>query len=36
VLVANFPALNNSCQCMCAYGGAITFSFPGATTEMVP
>ncbi len=36
VLLANMPVLNNSSQCMCAYGGVITFSFPGATTEMVP
>ena len=36
VMVGNQPVVNNSCQLMCAYGGVITISFPGATTEMVP
>lgn len=36
VLVGNMPVLNNSSQCMCAYGGVITVSYPGTTTAMVP
>lgn len=36
VLVGNMPTLNNSSQCMCAYGGVITVSFPGATKSLVP
>lgn len=34
--INNFPALNNSSTCNCAYGGVITVSFPGATTEQIP
>jgi Domain of unknown function (DUF4280) len=34
VLINNFPALNNSSQCMCMWGGVITISFPGQTTTM--
>jgi hypothetical protein len=36
VLIANFPALNNSSTCQCAYGGVITFSFAGQATTQVP
>jgi Domain of unknown function (DUF4280) len=36
VLVANAPAVTNSCQLMCAYGGAITVIFGGAPTTMMP
>jgi hypothetical protein len=36
VLVGNMPALTNSSQCMCAYGGVITIGFPGATRETLP
>jgi Domain of unknown function (DUF4280) len=36
VLVANAPAVTNSCQLMCAYGGAITVTFGGAPTAMMP
>lgn len=36
VLVANTPALNNSSQCVCAYGGSVSITFPGTTTETVP
>ena len=35
-LTGNMPTLNQSCQCMCAYGGVITFVNPGATRTMVP
>jgi hypothetical protein len=36
VTVGGAPALNNSCTCMCSYGGVITISNPGTTKEMVP
>lgn len=36
VMIGNFPVLNNSSTCNCAYGGVITISVPGATTEQVP
>lgn len=36
VLVRGMPALNNTSICNCAVGGAITISFAGTTTEMVP
>jgi hypothetical protein len=36
VLVGNKPALTDSSQCMCAYGGAISITYPGTTTEQVP
>jgi Domain of unknown function (DUF4280) len=35
VMVANQPALTNSSQCMCAYGGVITVTFSGTTRETV-
>jgi hypothetical protein len=36
VMIGNKPALNNSSQCMCNWGGAITISFAGTTTEQIP
>jgi hypothetical protein len=36
VLVANFPALNNSAKCMCAFGGVIEINMPGQMTIEVP
>ena len=36
VLIGGKPALNNSSMCTCAYGGVITITFGGATTEMIP
>jgi len=36
VLVQFLPALNESSQLMCAWGGVIKFVFPGQTTEMIP
>jgi hypothetical protein len=35
VTVGGTPALNNSCTCMCSYGGVITITNPGATKETV-
>ncbi|MFK7818188.1 MAG: DUF4280 domain-containing protein [Planctomycetaceae bacterium] len=32
VMVGNQPALNNTSQCMCGYGGVITVSDPGQAT----
>lgn len=36
VLVANFPALNNSSKCMCNWGGVIQIVNPGQMTIQVP
>ena len=37
VLIANFPALNNTSTCMCTWpGGIITIINPGQTTVMIP
>jgi Domain of unknown function (DUF4280) len=36
VLIGNMPALSQASQCMCAYGGVITVTLPGATKELVP
>ncbi len=36
VTIANFPALNNSSKCMCAYGGVISITFGGQVTVQVP
>jgi len=36
VMIANMPALNNSCTLNCMWGGVITISNPGQTTHMVP
>ena len=34
VMIAGMPALTNSCQLMCAWGGMIAISNPGQTTVM--
>jgi hypothetical protein len=34
-MIGNKPALNNSCQLMCAWGGVITVSNPGQQTVNV-
>lgn len=36
VLIGNFPALTNSSQCICAYGGVITIAAPGQFTVEAP
>lgn len=36
VQVANKPALNNTCTCMCTWGGVITVANPGQQTVQVP
>ena len=36
VLLANFPALNNTSTCMCTWGGVITITFAGQATVMEP
>ncbi|MDJ0768470.1 MAG: DUF4280 domain-containing protein [Ilumatobacter sp.] len=36
VTIAGNPALNDSSQCMCNWGGTITVSSPGQTTTEVP
>jgi len=35
-MLGGMPALTNSCQCMCNWGGVITFSMPGQFTTMAP
>ena len=36
VKIGQFPALNSTSTCQCAYGGAISISYPGTTTENIP
>lgn len=36
VMVDNAPALNNTCTLTCMWGGVISFTTPGQTTEMIP
>lgn len=36
VLVGGVPALNATSRCQCAYGGSISITFAGTTTEQVP
>lgn len=36
VLLANFPALNNTSKLMCTWGGIIEVVVPGQVTEMIP
>jgi len=36
VLIANQPAVSNSCQLMCMWGGVITVSYPGQSTVTIP
>ena len=35
VLLRGMPALNNTSQCMCNWGGVIQITNPGTTKEMV-
>ncbi|MFO1500027.1 MAG: DUF4280 domain-containing protein [Verrucomicrobiota bacterium] len=34
-LIGNMPALSNTCQCMCMWGGVISITYPGQVTTMV-
>jgi hypothetical protein len=36
VMIGKQPAVNNSCQLLCAWGGIITVVSPGQVTVMVP
>lgn len=36
VLIGGIPALDNTCTSQCTWGGVITVSVPGQTTEMIP
>lgn len=36
VMLGGIPALNNTCMCMCAYGGVIQITNPGTTREVIP
>jgi hypothetical protein len=33
-LLRNMPALDQSCKCMCAWGGVISVAVPGATKTL--
>ena len=35
-MIGGMPALNNTSQCMCSYGGAISITFAGQVTTNVP
>jgi hypothetical protein len=32
IMIGNNPALDNTCKCMCNWGGVIQFSTPGQFT----
>lgn len=36
VMLGGYPALNNTCKLMCAWGGVIQFTNPGQQKVMVP
>ena len=36
VLIQNMPAINNACQCICAFAGIINVMVPGQFTHMIP
>jgi hypothetical protein len=36
VLIGVFPALDNNCKCMCAWGGVISLVTPGQFTVQIP
>ncbi|MFD2506493.1 DUF4280 domain-containing protein [Paenibacillus septentrionalis] len=36
VQINNFPAVTNSCKCMCSYGGVISVQAPGQVTIQAP
>lgn len=36
VLIANIPALDNTCKLMCNWGGVISFVTPGQFTHQIP
>lgn len=36
VLIGNMPALNNTSQCMCMWGGVISITSPGQLTTTLP
>lgn len=36
VMIGSYPALNQNCKLMCAYGGVIQIGNPGQSTVMVP
>ena len=34
ILLRNMPALDQTCQCLCAWGGVIAIAMPGATKTL--
>lgn len=36
MMIGGLPALNSTSRCQCSYGGSISITFPGTTTETIP
>ena len=36
VLIANMPALDNTCKCMCNWAGVVSINFAGTVKTMIP
>jgi len=36
VLIANIPAVDNTCTCMCNWAGVISITYAGQVTTMIP
>ena len=36
LLVGNMPAVDNTCTCMCVWGGVVSIMVPGQFTAMIP
>lgn len=36
VLIANLPAVDNTCTCMCTWTGVISITYAGQVTTMIP
>lgn len=36
VMIANIPALDNTCKLNCAWAGVISITFPGQVTHQIP
>src|SRR3546814_11899614 len=36
VLEGNLPTLDNTCKCLCMWGGVVTVAYPGQVNEMIP
>ncbi|QDA56273.1 DUF4280 domain-containing protein [Thermomonas aquatica] len=36
LLIGNMPAVDNTCTCMCLWGGVVSVTSPGQFTELIP